>query len=195
VNRAVQDAEKELHDAKSSSQLATAERRLEEAVRRQRSLLEPPKVVPVTGAAFRAGMVKEKELNGLIMKGENLRNAEFNYRALRGSDFSNSDLSEATFQGSDLRATTFQGAVLHETSFYLADLRGANLRDAKLSRAGFRQARLEGADLSGATLEDCDLRAAFDATTKWPDGFSPSEAGAVYTDDPALSTRTQLDDA
>lgn len=179
TNRAVEDAEKELHSAKSAAQVAAAERKLMEAVRRQRSLMEPPIRPPLTAAALVAGLISDKELNGLEMRDVDLRKMELIYRELRGADFSKSNLSNARLQGCDLRVANFEGANLEETSFYKADLRGANLQQTKLVRTDFHQAQLEGADLRGATIKNVDLRATYDKNTQWPTDFTPDVFGAV----------------
>lgn len=180
TNRAVSEAEAALREAKSAVELERAERKLAEAVRRQQGLLQPPTTPPVTAAAIRAGLVREKKLSGLEMPGEDLHGADFVYRELRGADFSGANLAEASLQGCDLRAASFARANLTGTGFYLADLRGANFRDSTLGSTSFHQARLEGADLTGVDLSKVDLRATYDESTIWPQGFDPLPAGAVH---------------
>lgn len=104
----------------------------------------------------------------------------------------------------NLRGTSFKGATLYWANLANADfsgcnfedanLAGATLRDARLVGANFRNAflgldnlggptRLQGADLSGATLEGAMLKGAeYDAGTKFPQGFSPTQAGMVVAD-------------
>lgn len=180
TNRAVVAAEKSLQEAKSAAELERAERKLAEAVRKQRGLLEPPTTPPVTAAAIRAGLVEAKELNGLEMPSANLRKCRLLYKELRGSNFAGSDLTESSLQGCDLRAADLSTSVLLKTTLHATDLRGANLANAKLHGADLSQARLEGADLSGAEIEHCDLRATYDEHTQWPTGFDPESAGAVH---------------
>jgi hypothetical protein len=179
TNRAVATAQSEVQSAKTAAEIANAERKLSEAVQRQKSLLEAPVVPPVTAAALRAGLIETKQLNGLYMKGQDLSRAKIQYRELRGADFTEADLSYTNFQGSDLRTATFAGANLANTFFYAADLRGADLSNAQIDRTTFQKARLEGADLRAKSLEMSDLRATFDQSTRWPDGFDPAKAGAV----------------
>lgn len=182
TNRAVEAAEKELHAAKTATQVAAAEKKLSEAMQRQRSLMEPPVKPPMTAAAFRAGLVADKELPDLEMRDSNLRNITLGYRNLRGANFSKSDLSGARLQGCDLRAAVFTETKLSNAVFYESDLRGANLRAATLAGADFHEARLEGADFRDTTIENVDLRATYDRSTQWPEGFDPDEAGAVRVD-------------
>jgi hypothetical protein len=179
TNRAVENAEKELNSATTPSQVEAAERKLTEAVRRQRSLMEPPIQPSITAAALRAGLIAEKQLNGLEMKNESLKEMQLNYRELRGADFSESDLTGARLQGCDLRAACFRKSNLTKTVFYEADLRGANFQQAILENTDFHQARLEGADLRNTKIEKVDMRATYDESTQWPEGFNPDKAGAV----------------
>lgn len=180
TNRAVAAAESEIQKAKSAGELAAAERKLVEAVQKQRGLLEPPSTPPVSAAAIRAGLISEKKLLGLNMKGQDLSDAHLVYRELRGADFSQTNLTEVSLQGCDLRAANFAGANLHGTVLYLADLRGADFSSAKLDKTDFKQARLEGANLSTAKIGSVDLRATYDDSTRWPEGFSPDAHGAVH---------------
>ncbi|MHB8443620.1 MAG: pentapeptide repeat-containing protein [Acidithiobacillus ferrivorans] len=182
TNRAVEEAEKELHAAKTAPQVAAAERKLSEAMKRQRSLMEPPVKPPITAAALRAGLVSDDDLSGLDMPNSDLKRMCLTYKKLRGANFSGSDLSDASLQGCDLRATVFTNSNLSHTVFYKADLRGADLQRVTLVRNDFREAHLEGADLRGATIEDVDFRATYDGSTQWPEGFDPDEAGGVRVD-------------
>jgi len=182
TNRAVEDAEKELHAAKSAAQVAAAEKKLTNAMHRQRSLMEPPVKPPMTAAALRAGLISDTDLSGLDMQHSDLKKMSLVYRKLRAADFSGSDLSDASLQGCDLRAAVFANSNLSGTTFYQADLRGANLQGATLVRNDFREARLEGTDFRGATIENIDFRATYDKSTQWPEGFDPDAAGAVRVD-------------
>lgn len=181
TNRAVESAEKELHEAKTTAQVAAAEKKLTDATKRQRSLMDAPAKPPLTAAALRAGLIHDDELNGIEMRDSNLTGMELLYRQLRGADFSGSDLTGARFQGSDLRAASLSRCKLVRTVFYRADLRGADLRDAVLEDSNFTEAHLEGTDLRGATIERADLRATYDEATQWPAGYDPNAAGAVHT--------------
>lgn len=180
TNRAVIAAEESLRQAKNASELDRAERKLAEAVRKQRGLLEPPTTPPITAAAIRAGLVDKKKLNGLEMPDADLHGASFTYRELRGANLKGADLTETSLQGCDLRASDLSDARLDRTVFFYADLRGANLSNAKVKASMFQQARLEGADLSGVDLSDSDLRATYDDSTIWPNGFDAVAAGAVH---------------
>ncbi len=183
TNRAVEEAEKELNAAKTAAQVGVAEKKLSDAMQRQRSLMEPPVKPPMTAAALRAGLISDKDLSGLEMQDSDLKSVVLGYRNLRGANFSRSDLSDARFQGCDLRTAVFVNSNLRNTCFYQSDLRGANLQGATLSRNDFSEARLEGADLRGVTIEDVDFQATYDKSTKWPEGFDADSAGAVRVDE------------
>lgn len=182
TNRAVVKAETELQNAKSAADVAAAEKKLEDAVKKQRGLLEPPLTPPITAAAIRAGLVSEKELSGLNMKGQNLSGAELSYRNLRGANFSNANLTKTRLQGSDLRAANFSGAIINETIFFGADVRGADFSDSKIENAYFQQARLEGANLLTSKIINSDMRATYDNDTIWPNDFHAQNQGAVHVD-------------
>ncbi len=182
VNRAVGEAEKAVQEAKTNAQLQSAERKLAEAVRRQRSLLDAPTKPEVSAAAIRAGFIDDKKLNGLVLTDEDLSGAQLLYRELRGADFSHGEVVGTNFQGSDLRAASFRACDLQRANFYQADTRGADFSESLLSTASFHGARLEGANLTGAQLDDCDLRATYDSTTRWPTDFDPKMSGAVSID-------------
>ena len=55
TNRAVENAEKELHDAKSLSEITMAEHKLQDAVSRQKSLMQPPIKPSITASSLKAG--------------------------------------------------------------------------------------------------------------------------------------------
>ena len=103
---------------------------------------------------------------------------------LRGTSFKGASLYWANLGGSDFSGCNFEGA----------NLAGATLRDTKLVGANFRNAhlgldnlggsaKLQGADLTDAILEGANLKGAeYDASTKFPRGFSPDRAGMVDPD-------------
>jgi len=75
------------------------------------------------------------------------------------------DLTDA-----DLRMANLEGAHLWRVRLHRANLAGANLSGADL----------RGADLTEAVLVEADLQEAVaDATTWWPSGFQPLDAGVV----------------
>ncbi|MDD5114971.1 MAG: pentapeptide repeat-containing protein [Methylobacter sp.] len=187
TNMAVAKAERELNAAKNATEITNAERKLADAVIRQRSLLEPPVSPPITAAALRAGLIETQELSGLNMQAADLSETNFLSKTLRGANFSNATLTMARFPNCDLRAAIFAGANLEKVMFYNSDLRGADLTGAIVTSADFEGARLEGADMRCQSLEGMKIRAVYDENTKWPDGFEPTAAGAVAIDAPPSS--------
>lgn len=180
TDKEVSEAEKGLLAAKTSADVAAAEKKLSLATRKKQSLLESPKPLPVTPATLRAGLIDEKELGGLVMRDSDLSGMVLQYRNLSSADFSNSKLCDGNLQGSNLQDASFEKADLSEVQFHAADLRKANLRGAKLKPARFSSARLEGTDFTDAVFTDPNLsRATFDDNTKWPEGFEPEKHGAV----------------
>jgi uncharacterized protein YjbI with pentapeptide repeats len=115
----------------------------------------------------------------------NLRGADLGYADLRGANLGYADLRYANLRGADLgyanlRYADLRGANLGYANLGYADLRYANLRGADLGYADLRYANLRGADLGYADLRGADLRGAdYSQLTLWPEGFSPSTAGAV----------------
>ena len=180
TNKAVVEAESQLQKAKDAIEIAAAERKLTEAVKKQRRLLEPPVTPPINAASIRAGLVTENELSGLNMQGQNLYKARLVYRNLRGADFSEADLSGMTLQGSDLRCANFSGANLKDTTLFTADARGADFSGATIASSDFQQVRLEGAILRSANILNSDMRCTYNEHTVWPENFKPEEHGAVH---------------
>ena len=181
TNRAVAEAENELLAAKTSVEVAAAEKKLSFATSKRQSLLQPPKPPSITPAALRAGLITENDLTGLVMKECDLKGMELPYRKLIGADFSGSTIAHGNFQGSQLQGANFEKTDLTEVLFYECDLRSATFVGAIVQKSRFPKARLEGADFSGTSLhEKMDFkRAIYDAETKWPEGFNPEKCGAI----------------
>ncbi|MEM7345714.1 MAG: pentapeptide repeat-containing protein, partial [Chloroflexota bacterium] len=108
---------------------------------------------------------------------------------LREADLSGVNLSEVNLSDADLTGAVFLGANLSKANLSGTDLGGANLTGANLSRASINNVNLNDADLTGANLSEADLtntdltNAAYNNSTKWPDGFNPFEYGAINLDE------------
>jgi uncharacterized protein YjbI with pentapeptide repeats len=86
----------------------------------------------------------------------------------RRASLKNTNISGLSLQGQDLRQASFMGCVMRgmnlsaanfqEASLYACDLSNSNLNDTKFVRADLRGARIENASLQGADLEKADLR-------------------------------------
>ena len=110
-----------------------------------------------------AAIASGADLNGANLNGANLREANLNGANLNGANLSGAKLNGANLHDADLSAADLSGA----------NLRGANLSDANLSGANLSGAKLRWANLHGAT---------YNADTKWPEGFDPVAAGAVWVE-------------
>ena len=87
-------------------------------------------------------------------------------------------LSNQSLRGVNLSAADMSGRDLIGADFTGANLSGAVLRGAQLDGANLRGTNLNNADLSNASL----MGAEYDANTRWPKGFDPDDAGAVFVD-------------
>jgi hypothetical protein len=125
------------------------------------ALLNKPK--PLNMAGF--------DLSKADLSGADLSGAYLNAAKLRYVDLSNANLSD----------TNLSGANLHGATLVEADLSDANLRGTDLSGAKLNNARLNYADLADAILSGIDLNdAKYNKETKWPEGFDPIGAGAIF---------------
>lgn len=147
------------------------------------------------------------DMRGTNFSGTQLQQANFIDVNLTGAQFQDANLTGATFGGTQLQleATNFQRATLtgaslsgglgganfsqanlQEVTFSPdANLAGANLQGVNLQRAKLNGAHLTGADLRGADLRTVNLAgirldgALYTATTRFPDGFDPTQAGLL----------------
>jgi hypothetical protein len=96
---------------------------------------------------------------------------------LNGAWLRDSSLRRAALGNAGLRQLHARRADLRQVDLRCADLEGADLRGAQLDGA-----RLHGANLTRAQLEGTVLEGALaDATTRWPEGVDPVDAGVVVT--------------
>lgn len=84
-------------------------------------------------------------------------------------------------EGANLVGATLTGSCLSGAKLAGANLASAILNNADLTSADLSHTNLIGASFVGAKLESIImLRAAYDASTKWPAGYDPRSAGAVW---------------
>lgn len=107
------------------------------------------------GADLRGCNYGDTLMQGVDLRGADLRNAN-----LFLAYFANSDLSGALFEGATMEGVDFQ-----EANLSLAQLPGVRLNGANLGGANLTDANLQGANLSlgcliGATLDGADLQGA-----------------------------------
>jgi hypothetical protein len=137
------------------------------------------------GAHLEGANLRRAHLEGAILIDAHLEGANLWDAHLEGAN-----LGEAHVERAFLGDAHLEGARLFEAHFERADLENAHLEEADLGNAHLEGANLlgthlEGAYLGSAHLEGAKLRGApfegaeiigmiFDATTTWPEGFSPS---------------------
>jgi hypothetical protein len=107
------------------------------------------------------------------------------YARLSGANMSGVILQAADLRDADLRGAYLSQAVLNFAVLDGADLSNANLTHSRLVYTSFRGADLRGADFRGATVHDL-TRTAFqgaicDESTRFPDGFTPSDWNLIRT--------------
>lgn len=113
----------------------------------------------------------QADLRGALLEGANLIGAN-----LTGADLTGAVLRYAILNGSTLTQAVLYGADLSGADLHWADLRGADLREANLQFAMLGWSDLRGADLTDARLS----LARYNEHTRWPEGFSPEEAGCRF---------------
>jgi uncharacterized protein YjbI with pentapeptide repeats len=111
-----------------------------------------------------------RDLRGISLIGEDLREVDLSGCNLTGADLSETDLSRSVLARCDLSGATLFKAVLDGSELMGAKLCGAKMQECSAVRAGFGhadlsgadlfQANLQGATLTGGVLLGADLRAA-----------------------------------
>ena len=117
--------------------------------------------------------LKKQDLRNIILKGANLAGVDFSGSDLSGADFFGADLECADLHEAILTGADFRGANLSRTILSSCNLQGADfsaggisgsenakLTDARLDHALLCRANLSGCDMSGAELADADLSGA-----------------------------------
>lgn len=107
---------------------------------------------------------------GYHQKGQNYENQH-----LASTEFNRDFLPWANFKKAILTDSEFRGANAANADFRGANLMGADLRWGKFYGADFRGADLSNTRLWGAKFQD----AKYDANTKFPDRFIPSNHGLI----------------
>ena len=128
----------------------------------------------------------EMGILSIHMRQVNFRGADLSQADLRGVSVRMCDFRDANLESANLRDTDFAwadlagvnlgNAYMFKANLYDTDLTGANLEDADLTEAYMIEADLTGADLERVKLTG----ARYDGNTKWPEGFDPDQAGAIY---------------
>ena len=131
--------------------------------------------VPLSGRDYRAADLSAADFAGW---------GHFRHYDFRGTIFHLATLDRTWWLWTDLRAADLTSASLRGAHFAACDLRDADLSFTDLMYVRFDVAQgprgFVGCDLRGARLVEADLRhIRFSTRTAWPDGFDPSEAGAL----------------
>lgn len=154
--------------------------------------IELPKFVRewFSGQKFSANKEMQGEffqcrINGADFEGMVISNAKFEQCDLsnanmKGVKFAQDvKLRRATLNEANLVGADFAGATIDSVNF-----RGADLRKAKnfkaVRKSNFQRADLRGADFSSVPMPMVEMEwddAIYDATTKFPKGFDPDQAG------------------
>eukprot|EP00964_Phaeocystis_antarctica_P074122 scaffold45527_cov56-Phaeocystis_antarctica.AAC.3 len=141
------------------------------------------------------------DLEGAIMCGVNLWQAELQGAILRGAQLQRAMLMVARLQGADLcgaqlLGVCLQGAHLQGANLFRAHLQGANLCEAQLQGAVLARAQLQGAVLCEAQLQGAEL--SYADLSVLPKGFlipkwgSAGETEATKDDQPTDLTKANL---
>ncbi|MEL6348774.1 MAG: pentapeptide repeat-containing protein [Myxococcota bacterium] len=127
-----------------------------------------------------------EDLDGALLNGAALTEANLAHASLRGSDLTGASLSRATLTaadlgqarlvGADLTGAQMENALLCGANCSYANFAGANLKGADFSGANLKDAVFDGADLSGARYTVTALTAE-GAITTFPRGFDPGAQG------------------
>jgi uncharacterized protein YjbI with pentapeptide repeats len=142
----------------------------------ERSTVAPLVDLDLRGKDLAGLKVTMKSMEGCNFTGANLRGADLHNVALESAVFEKADLTNAELYSSGGKNIRFASAKLMGANLTMANLIGADFRNADLTGAKLRGTYLEGADFTGARLGGVDFEhAEYDAMTKWPAGFVPTD--------------------
>jgi uncharacterized protein YjbI with pentapeptide repeats len=158
-------------------------------------------IVDLSHAILLNDDLRGANLDGVDLSGTNLVAANLSWIDINVSpggyyitSLSQANLSGAVLDVAKLMRADLSGANLSRARLQGANLYRANLRQANLSGAYLNFADLSGADLSGASLQgarynikpiqrtDAQGNPLTLEPTRWPHGFDPKAAGAIWVD-------------
>lgn len=119
---------------------------------------------------------EKQNLNGVNLSQSDLSSINLKQVELVEANLSQSNWSFAYLQEADLQGANLTKAKFVQTNLARANFRSTVLIETDLSKAVLLGANLEETDLSTAILTD----ALYDQHTKWPKGFDPEKAGAIF---------------
>ncbi len=131
-------------------------------------------------ADLRGADLSEADLGWADLREAQGADANFSQANLMGINLENADLPRANFSQAVLNGATISHTNLQQANFEQVDLNWADLRGSDLSEANLHKANLGWANLLDANLTNANLEGTYyNGQTKWPDDFSPEDAGCV----------------
>jgi hypothetical protein len=135
----------------------------------------------LSGYNFQEIGVRQGDFDSHIFSHCNFEKAIIIDSSLRMTNFNGVNMSEANFDNSDFYKADLSFVHAYKVNFKYAILWGANCAHADFRQANLMRSTLFGADLSTANLKGTNLWLAwYSRDTKWPKGFNPEKAGAVF---------------
>jgi uncharacterized protein YjbI with pentapeptide repeats len=110
-------------------------------------------------------------LNGLAMKGADLRYANLSYTQVVKTDFSNATLNEVKLKYSTLRNVNATSADFSGADFELSEVSDVDFSNANLSGVSFKYVRFKNVIWEGANLSDADFTGSIGANPE-ANGFA-----------------------
>ena len=119
-----------------------------------------------------------------------IHKCDFSDSNLKKVDFTNAEAEGNIYSWCDMKEANFTNASIKNSNFGSSDLRGANFGSSDLRGANFYGCDLRGANFTEAVFKKGILdakpkfyKAIYDNKTIFPNGFIPSEYGAIHVDD------------
>src|ERR1039457_2324646 len=156
--------------------------------------------VDLHGRDLSEGVFDGLDLSGANLSGCGLMNASFRNATLQdanlsevitqkaayvqGASFYGANLANGKITGTNMEYTQFDSANLENADF-TGSVLGCTFRSAKLKNANF-----SGADLTKSTFGRLADPVRYNAATRWPPRFAPSDIGKPAVDGQRLRCRT-----
>lgn len=135
---------------------------------------------------YAKGFIAFRAYSGLNFNNLDLTSHSFDNKSLSSSIFTQTKLKNASFKNSYLHKSRFNGAFMPGVKMNnKTDCSHCNFSNAWLCNSELNGANMYKSNFIGANLADTDIftvkvkKAVFDATTEFPAGFDPKDAGMV----------------
>jgi uncharacterized protein YjbI with pentapeptide repeats len=139
----------------------------------------------LSGYNFQEIGVRRGDFDTHVFSHCNFKKAEVIDSSLRMTRFNGANMTEANFDNSDFYKADLSFVHAHKANFKYAILWGTYCAHADFRQANLMRSTLFSTDLSTANLKGANLQLAwYSSKTKWPKGFDPKKAGAVFFADP-----------